>query len=170
MRFGKGGNELGGSGAATTIEALAQLEVQKKKKQDRAERFGIVTKEMHQDKIKERKERFGIATKESRAANKEVNDAKKAERMKRFALMDESADQGMTTEELDAKRKARIERFGAEEVEETQKESVANKGKGGFKANKRQQKMNRKNQENGKGFKNGKGNGKKFKRFKGNKD
>jgi len=45
MRFGKGGNNEG-NGAATTIEALAKLEELKKKKQERAERFGIVTKEM----------------------------------------------------------------------------------------------------------------------------
>jgi len=32
VRFGKAGNEMTGSGAATTIDALEQLEVEKKKR------------------------------------------------------------------------------------------------------------------------------------------
>jgi len=53
IRFGKG-KDATGSGAATTAEALQQLEEKKKKMQERAERFGIETKEMQQDKIKQR--------------------------------------------------------------------------------------------------------------------
>jgi hypothetical protein len=37
---------------------------------ERAERFGIVTKEMTQQKLKERQQRFGIETKESLEAKK----------------------------------------------------------------------------------------------------
>jgi len=57
--------------------------------------------------------------------------------------MDEAAKAGMTTEEIEAKRKARLERFGASEVEDA--ESILKK-KGGFKQNRRNQKFNRKQQ------------------------
>ena len=39
-------------GAATTIEALELMEEQKRKKMERAERFGIVTKEIEESRIK----------------------------------------------------------------------------------------------------------------------
>ena len=42
------------SGAATSVEALEIMEAQKQKKLDRAERFGIVTKELSEKRIKER--------------------------------------------------------------------------------------------------------------------
>lgn len=73
-RFGGSKEQIPGlQGAATTIEALKLIEEQKRKKLERAERFGIVTKELNEKKIKERQERFGIVTKES-------IEAKKAER------------------------------------------------------------------------------------------
>lgn len=80
-------------------------------------------------------------------------------------MMDESAKQGLTTEELEAKRKARMERFGAEAVEESEKSIKT--GKGGFR--KRDKKFKQKqNQQKGNdnGFKGGNKGGKK--RFKGN--
>jgi len=48
MRFKQGGAE------SNTMDALEQLQEQKDKIKARAERFGVVTKEMQQDKIKER--------------------------------------------------------------------------------------------------------------------
>ena len=80
-RFGVGKDQIPGlQEAATTIEALELIEEQKRKKMERAERFGIVTKELSEKRIKERQERFGIQTKES-------IEAKKQERMKRFGAM-----------------------------------------------------------------------------------
>jgi len=78
---------------------------------ERAERFGIVTEELVEKRIKQRQERFGIETKDS--AN-----AKKQERMKRFAVMEketnkDQAEGGLTADELETKRKARMDRFGA---------------------------------------------------------
>lgn len=40
--------------------------------------------------------------------------------MKRFGAMEEQSQGGLTTEELEAKRKARMERFGETEVKESQ--------------------------------------------------
>ena len=54
------------------------MEELKKKKLERAARFGIETKEVTDLKLKERQQRFGIQTKESLQAKKE-------ERRKRFA-------------------------------------------------------------------------------------
>ena len=108
------------------------MEEQKKKKMMRAERFGIVTKEISEQRIKQRQERFGIETKESM-------DAKKQERMKRFGSMMDGATSSLTSEELEAKRKARMERFGADAVEEAEK-SAGN----GFKLNRRKQKQQHK--------------------------
>ena len=48
--------------------------------------------------------------------------------------MDEAAQAGMTAEELEEKRKARMERFGKSEVEESQQ---AMQKKGGFNSNRR---------------------------------
>ena len=46
-RFGSGKSAMPGmQEAATTVEALKLLEEQKRKKLERAERFGIVTKEI----------------------------------------------------------------------------------------------------------------------------
>jgi len=70
--------------AATTMEALKLMEEQKRKKLERAERFGIFTKELTEKRIKERQARFGIETKES-------IEAKKKERMKRFGMMEENS-------------------------------------------------------------------------------
>ena len=125
------------------------------------------------EKIKERQERFGIVTKES-------IEAKILERQKRFVMMDEAAQAGLSPDELEAKRKARLERFGKETIEESEKSIQKKRGGkgedgldslGGFKPNRRKQKFNRKQQhKQGGGFK-GKGNrsqsGNKFKRFKG---
>ena len=72
-RFGGGsakGAFAGLGEASTTLEALALMEEQKKKKMQRAERFGIVTKEISEQRIKQRQERFGIETKESMEAKK----------------------------------------------------------------------------------------------------
>lgn len=81
-RFGGGKSNIPGvEGAATTIEALELLEEQKRKKLERAARFGIMTKELSEQRIKARQERFGIETKESL-------EAKKLERMKRFGMME----------------------------------------------------------------------------------
>ena len=127
-RFGGGQGSMPGIEAATTIDALKIMEEQKRKKLERAERFGIVTKEVTEQRIKNRQERFGIETKESM-------DVKKQERMKRFGQMTEPAALG-TSEEVEAKRKARMERFGANEVQEAQR-TVSD---GGFKLNRRKQK------------------------------
>ena len=134
-RFGGGANKGAFAGlgeASTTIEAMALMEEQRQKKLQRAERFGIVTKEISEQRIKQRQERFGIETKES-------VDAKKQERMKRFGSMMEGATSNMTAEELDAKRKARLERFGAEAVEEAEKTAGD-----GWKDNRRKQKQQHK--------------------------
>ena len=53
--------------------------------------------------------------------------------MKRFGAMEEQSQGGLTSEELEAKRKARMERFGATEVKESQEAS--------FKMNRRRAKM-----------------------------
>ena len=54
-RFGVGKDQIPGlQEAATTIEALELIEEQKRKKMERAERFGIVTKELSEKRIKER--------------------------------------------------------------------------------------------------------------------
>lgn len=58
--------------------------------------------------------------------------------MKRFAMMDETSQVGLTADELESKRKARMERFGAAEVQEAQR-SVTDKS--GFKLNRRKEKM-----------------------------
>ena len=58
-----GGGKVGIPGlkeAATTVEALQLLEEQKRKKLERAERFGILTKEIREKRIKDRQARFGI--------------------------------------------------------------------------------------------------------------
>ena len=68
-RFGKGASG-GLPEAATTLETMQLIEEQKRKKLERAERFGIVTKELSEKRIKERQERFGIETKESIDAKK----------------------------------------------------------------------------------------------------
>lgn len=66
MRFGGGKAAIPGmKEAATTVEALEMIEEQKRKKLERAERFGIVTPELSEKRIKERQARFGIETKES---------------------------------------------------------------------------------------------------------
>ena len=53
---------------------------------------------------------------------KESIDAKKQERMKRFAVIEETTKVVMTADDLEAKRKARMERFGTNtEVRETQR-------------------------------------------------
>ena len=110
---------------------------------ERAERFGIVTKEISEQRIKQRQERFGIETKESL-------DAKKQERMKRFGSMEEASQIGISSEELEKKRKARMERFGAAEVQEAQKEQKNQQENGaGFKMNRRRNKMFRKNFQKG---------------------
>ena len=59
-------------------------------------------------------DRFGIVTKES-------IEAKRQERMKRFAAMENTASIGLTAEEMEQKRKERMERFGKVEVEEALK-------------------------------------------------
>lgn len=112
-RFGKGPQAKAGGGntPATTVEALQQFEEEKKKRMERAERFGIVTKEMAQQKMKERQERFGIETKDS-------IESKKQERIKRFAMMESAAQEGLSAEDIERKRKERMERFGKTEVEE----------------------------------------------------
>lgn len=123
-RFGGGkGNITGLQEAATTIEALQMMEEQKLKKLQRAERFGIVTKELSEKKIKERQERFGIVTKESL-------EAKKQQRMKRFGTTEEPTPAGVPADDLEAKRRARMERFGVAEVKEAQR-SVSVVGKDG---------------------------------------
>ena len=121
LRLARFGGTLNGTGKgpATTIEALERMEELKKKKIERAERFGTLTPELTQKKIKDRQERFGIVT-------KETMEAKRLERMKRFAAMENTASVGLTAEEIEKKRKERMERFGKAEVEEALK-SVQNK-------------------------------------------
>ena len=143
QRFGGPKGAQTGSGAATTLDALAAVEEQKRIKQERAERFGIVTKEMTAQKLKERAERFGIVTKEQIKAKKE-------ERLKRFGQMDQAAEAGVSTDELAAQRKARMERFGITESEAAANtRSVIQTKKGGEnvkseRANRRKAKLARK--------------------------
>ena len=59
--------------------------------------------------------------------------------------MMEGATGSLTSEEIDAKKKARMERFGAEAVEEAEKDS-----KNGWKLNRRKQKEHRKGDKDGK--------------------
>lgn len=72
VRFGNGKETIitGMKEATTTVEALQFMEEQKRRQLERAERFGIVTKEMNEMRIKERQARFGIETKESIEAKK----------------------------------------------------------------------------------------------------
>ena len=65
--------------------------------------------------------------------------------MKRFGSMEEASQIGITSEELELKRKARMERFGAAEVQEAQKAQKEEQNGGGFKMNRRRNKMLRKN-------------------------
>ena len=74
QRFG-GGAESGTIGAA---EMLARLEEEKKKRLERAAKFGIETEEMQKDKKQERRERF-----KTEAATDDEK-AKIAERKARF--------------------------------------------------------------------------------------
>ena len=67
-----------------TIDALEKMREHKDKMKARAERFGIVTKEIKQEKIKNRQERFGIETNDSK---REKIEARKA----RFAAGGEEA-------------------------------------------------------------------------------
>ncbi len=66
--------------------------------------------------------------------------------MKRFGAMLEDNTTGATNEEMEAKRKARMERFGADEVQEAQKDAFKQ-------LNRRKQKMQRKQGGKGEGDK-----------------
>ena len=63
MRFKP--QESGDLAGANTFEMQERLREQKEKMKARAQRFGIVTKEMNEERIKNRQKRFGIETKES---------------------------------------------------------------------------------------------------------
>ena len=70
--------------------------------------------------------------------------------MKRFAAMEDTSAAGVTSEELEAKRKARMERFGEAEVKEAQRSvTEINKQKG----NRRKEKLMRKMGQGGDGKK-----------------
>ena len=62
MRFKPTQTDLTGG---NTLEMQERLMEQKEKMKARAQRFGIVTKEMNEERIKNRQKRFGIETKES---------------------------------------------------------------------------------------------------------
>lgn len=112
----------------------------KRKKEERAARFGIVTKDVLDKKLQDRRERFGIET-------KETLEAKKQERMKRFGAPEKNGNGGKKNrdkesvrevsapKEMDEERvkllKERLERFGAvEKGGEIVERSVSNTGKG----------------------------------------
>ena len=81
-RFGLGKATIPGmQDTITTEEALQLIEEQKRKKQERVERFGIVTEEINEKRVKDRQERFGTET-------KDLIDTKKQERTNRFSMME----------------------------------------------------------------------------------
>lgn len=132
-----------GQGAVSSTDALTKITEDKKKLEERAQRFGIVTEEAQAKKMQERAERFGIQT-------KEMQEAKKLERMKRFGLplkeKNENGEKAPAKEvdpELAAKLASRMERFGA--VEESDKKHHGRK---------RDKKANNKKQQNDKPHKN----------------
>ena len=62
MRFKSAGENMAES---NTLEMQKRLREEKEKMKQRAQRFGIVTKEMNEEKIKARQARFGIETPET---------------------------------------------------------------------------------------------------------
>lgn len=70
---------FGAQNALSSEDALHDLTENKRKREERAARFGIVTKDAQDEMHKARRERFGIET-------KETLEAKKQERMKRFGV------------------------------------------------------------------------------------
>ena len=69
---------FGAQNAQSSEEALKAMTEVKQKREERAARFGIETKDARDEKIKKRIEKFGIET-------KEAIEAKKQSRMERFA-------------------------------------------------------------------------------------
>ena len=53
-----------------------------------------------------------------------MQEAKRQERIKRFAMMESAAAVGLTTEEIEKKREERMKRFGQVEVEEAMKSAA----------------------------------------------
>jgi thioredoxin reductase len=88
-----------------THDALEKMREQKEKMKARAERFGIVTKEIKEEKIKNRQARFGIETNDSK---REKIESRKA----RFAAGGEAAVEKIDDPELIKKMAERAERFG----------------------------------------------------------
>ena len=88
-----------------TMDGLEKLREQKEKMKARAERFGVVTKEIREEKIKNRQARFGIETKDSK---KEKIEARKA----RFAAAGGDAKVKIDDPEILKKMQERAERFG----------------------------------------------------------
>jgi len=92
---------------------------EKKKREERAARFGIETTDSKAEKMKARQERFGIETTDSKAdkmkarqerfgiETKESAEAKRLERMKRFG-MPVSTDKNSDLAEIRAARKDRF--------------------------------------------------------------
>lgn len=63
----------------TTLEAGEELKQEKLKRLERAQKFGVISKEIVDDKKKERAMRFGMVT-------MDINDDKKKERALKFGL------------------------------------------------------------------------------------
>jgi len=101
LRFSTGATDQ------VNTECAAELaESEKRKLQDRAKKFGIVTNEDEEDRKKNRAKRFQIPIKQSEGEENQ----KKMERAQRF---------GVVTKELeDEKKQARVERFGRVLTEE----------------------------------------------------
>ena len=133
---------FGAQNAISSEDALNDLTEAKRKLQERAARFGIVTQEVLDEKHKARRERFGIQT-------AETLEAKKQERMKRFGVQektgkatknnnrDSSGVRQVVTKEIDEERakklKERLERFGAVEEGDMKPRSVSQTGLSGKK-------------------------------------
>ena len=90
----------------------------------RAERFGILTKEIKDERIKNRQKRFGIETSESKLEKIE-------QRKARFAAQDaaEVAEAVINDPELLKKMEARAERFGKVDEDDMHRKKFQ---KGGF--------------------------------------
>lgn len=81
-------NTLGSDPHVTTADALQRLKEEKEKRLARAQKFGIVTKDVEELKRQERAVKFGLisASGVTQKASKEEVDQKRLERAKRFGL------------------------------------------------------------------------------------
>ncbi|CDW71422.1 UNKNOWN [Stylonychia lemnae] len=108
---------LGSNPNVTTVDALQKLQEEREKKLQRAQKFGIVTKEVEDLKRQERALKFGLG---GQGANAAVNQLSKSEqelkRQERAIRFGNPA--GGSSNEEEEKRRKRLERFGQQNTEE----------------------------------------------------